>query len=189
MPDMILKARPALDGYSESFDGVELHEAVGLAIVSMALPLGNEDAAKKAIKAAYAADLPAVGKSVLSKDKMVRLAMLGQDQAFAIFKHDGPDARSLVAGKIRDAAYTTDQTDVWVGLVISGPRARAALERICPLDLDPGIFATNDVARTNMEHLGTLIVRVCEDTFLMMSASSSAGSFLHAVETSIRNVS
>ena len=40
-----------------------------------------------------------------------------------------------------------------------------------------------------MEHLGTIIIRTEQDTFLLLSASSSAGSFLHAVETSIRNVS
>ena len=44
-------------------------------------------------------------------------------------------------------------------------------------------------ARTSMEHLDTLIIRTAENSYHLMSASSSAGSFLHAVETSIKNVS
>ena len=39
-----------------------------------------------------------------------------------------------------------------------------------------------------MEHLGVLIMRTGEDRFLLLSASSSAGSFLHAVETAIKSV-
>ena len=104
-----------------------------------------------------------------------------------IFTHATPDAEPFVAKKIKGAAYTTDQTDVWTGLEIAGSRARTALERICPIDLHPDSFDVGDAARTTMEHLGTLIIRTDEDTFLLMSGSSSAKSFLHAVETSIQN--
>ncbi len=189
MPDMTLTAMPVLGGYKQSFDGIDLAEAIDLAIVSVALPLGGEDAVREAVKKAYGTKLPAVGQSVLSKDDKSRLVVLGQDLAFVIFNHGGPDARDIVAGKIKDTGYTTDQTDVWVGLEISGANARTALERICPIDLDPGVFAENQAARTTMEHLGTLIIRTGADAFLIMSASSSAGSFLHAVETSVKNVS
>ena len=43
-------------------------------------------------------------------------------------------------------------------------------------------------ARTVMEHLGVLILRTGEDDYLLLSASSSAKSFLHAVEVSLTNV-
>jgi methylglutamate dehydrogenase subunit D len=39
-----------------------------------------------------------------------------------------------------------------------------------------------------MEHLGTILLREADDRFLLMSASSSARSFLHGLETSLRNV-
>jgi sarcosine oxidase subunit gamma len=39
-----------------------------------------------------------------------------------------------------------------------------------------------------MEHLGVLILRSGDDEYLLLSASSSARSFLHAVETSLRNI-
>jgi sarcosine oxidase subunit gamma len=73
-------------------------------------------------------------------------------------------------------------------LRVSGPKSRIALERICPLDLHPSTFPQGRVARTLMEHLGVIILHEGPDTYLLLSARSSAGSFLHAVETSVRNV-
>ena len=43
-------------------------------------------------------------------------------------------------------------------------------------------------ARTVMEHMGAMIVHLSGDRFLLLSASSSAQSFLHAVELSYRYV-
>lgn len=187
MPEFTLTSAPPLAGYDQSFDGVKLGAPVDLAIVSIALPLGGEVAAEKAIKSAYGAALPAPGKSVLSKDGLARLVRLSSDAAFVIFTHATPDAEPHVAEKLKGAAYTTDQTDVWSALEISGAKARTALERICPIDLHPDAFTDGDAARTSMEHLGTLIIRTGGDAFLLLSASSSAKSFLHAVETSIHN--
>lgn len=187
MLDFKLVSAPPLAGYDQSFEGVTLRAPADLAIVSLALPLGGEAAAEKSVKTAYGAALPGIGKSALSKDGSARLVRLSPDAAFVVFTHATPDAEPHVAKKIKGAAYTTDQTDVWTGLEIAGPRARTALERICPIDLHPDSFAVGDAARTTMEHLGTLIIRTGEDTFLLMSGSSSAKSFLHAVETSIQN--
>ena len=114
---------------------------------------------------------------------------MGPDLAFVLFERATPDAEEAVAERLGDAAYLTDQTDTWCALEIEGPVCRTALERICPLDLHPRGFAVDDVARTVMEHLGVIIARTREHGFLLLSASSSAGSFLHAVETSARNVS
>lgn len=187
MADYTLTAAPALGGYEQDFDGVSLAEATGLAIVSIALPFGGEAKAEAALKTAFGTELPPVGKSALSKDGKTRLARLAPDQLFALFDHDTPDAEPQIATKLNGAAYTTDQTDVWVGLTVSGTAARRVLERICPLDLYPTTFAEGDVARTVMEHLGVVILRTGEDSFLLLSASSSAKSFLHAVEMSVSN--
>ena len=70
---------------------------------------------------------------------------------------------------------------------ISGKGVRRALERICSLNLGPTVFEIDAAARTSMEYLGTIIIRNDEDSFLLMSASSSANSFLNAVEKSIEN--
>lgn len=187
MSDFTLTSAPPLAGTDRSFDGVTLRAPADLAIVSIALPLGAEEAARKAVKTAFGAALPEPGKSAPAKDG-ARLLRLSPDQAFVLFTHPAPDAEPVIAARLKGAAYTTDQTDVWCALELSGPNARAALERICPIDLHPDAFAVDDLVRTVMEHLGTIILRTDADTFLLLSASSSARSFLHAVETSIGNV-
>ncbi|WP_135506680.1 sarcosine oxidase subunit gamma [Roseovarius aestuariivivens] len=187
MAEFTLTAAPPLAGHDETFGDTRLHAPQDFAIVSVALPLGGETAAKKAIKTAYGVELPAPGKSVVAKGKE-RILRLAPDLAFVFFTHAGADAETIVADKLKDKAYLTDQTDVWTALELSGPMARAALERICPLDLYTDAFALNDGARTVMEHLGTIILRTDDDTYLLLSASSSADSFLHAIETSIKNV-
>lgn len=189
MAEYSLISAPPLAGIDETIGGIRLRAPQDLAIVSVALPLGQEDAALKAIRTGYGVDLPAPGKSVLAQEDDATLLRLAPDQAFVLFHRAEPDAEAVVAARIGDVAYLTDQTDVWCGLEVSGERCRAALERICPIDLHPQAFSVNDAARTVMEHLGTIVMRTGQDTFLLLSASSSAGSFHHALVTSIRNVS
>ena len=71
------------------------------------------------------------------------------------------------------------------GLELAGPGAIAALERICPLDLHDSAFPVGAAGRTTMEHMSAVIIRTGPDTFLLLSASSSGMSFLHALETSL----
>ena len=187
MSEYRLETSALLGGYNREFDGVVLREFVDLAIVSLALPLGAEKQAAQRLEKAYGVPFPAVGKTAVTKDAKTRFLRLGQDQLFAIFTHPTADAQKTITSQLGHSFYTTDQTDVWVALELSGENAVRALERICPVDLHQTAFLNGDVARTSMEHLGTIIVRIETDRFLLLSASSSAGSFLHAVETSIIN--
>ncbi len=189
MSEYQLTAQPPLAGYERKFGDIALRASAELALVSIALPIGGEDAARTAIRAAYGCDLPEVGKACVTPKGPAQLARMGPDQALVLFEHTEPDAESRVAKALNGAAYTTDQTDVWVALEIEGPRARAALERICPVDLHDEAFAVMDVARTMMEHLGVIILRSDAEKWLLLSASSSAGSFRHALEVSAENVS
>ncbi|UXX82710.1 sarcosine oxidase subunit gamma [Roseovarius pelagicus] len=187
MADFTLTAAPPLAGYNRSFGATSLKAPENLAIVSIALPLGGEAEAEKAVKSAFGINLPDVDMSDVAKDKSSAVMRLGSDLAFVIFPCETPDAEPRIAKKLKGAAYTTDQTDVWCALEISGSGSRTALERICLLDLHPDAFKVNAIARTVMEHLGVIIARTGDDTYLLLSASSSAKSFLHAIETSIEN--
>lgn len=187
MSEYTLTARSPLDGYQESFDGVALEEVRGLAIVSIAVPQGGSDALAKALPDAYGAALPKAGETSRSNDGQIRFLGMASDQIFAIFDHGEPDAVAVISEKLADAAYYTLQSDNWVALRISGPKSRAALERICPIDLAPSAFPEGRVARTLMEHLGVIIWPDDADSFFLISASSSARSFLDAVIISIRN--
>ena len=188
MVEFTLVSAPPLAGYSETFGTVRLPAPKDMAIVNMAIPLRADAKALKAVKTGYGVDLPEPGMSVETKKGATRLVRLAPDQAFAIFTLPTPDAEEVVAKHVKKALYLTDQTDVWVGLEISGAGALAALERVCPIDLHPAAFVVGGAARTVMEHLGVLIIRTGDERYLLLSASSSATSFLHMMETSIKNV-
>jgi len=183
-----LEPKPFLGGYHQTFGQTSLSEVTGLAIVSIAIPRGGETELQAAFKSTFGTTIPKPGKYNSSEDGAHRFAGLQIDQIFALFETAEADPANTIAAKLAGTAYTTSQTDNWVALQISGPQAIAALERICPIDLHPTVFSENSVARTVMDHMGTIILRQGPDDFLLLSASSSARSFLHAVETSLRHV-
>lgn len=188
MPDYTLAARSALGGVSHVADGVALSEITDQALVSVSIPIGGEAALETAISDAYGCRLPPVGESAASRDGTVRFLGLQRDQVFVMFDHGGDRAVTMVEGALNGSAYFTDQSDSWVMLRIEGPKARAALERICPIDLHPDAFAEGAVTRTAMEHLGAIILRDGPESFVLMSPRSSAQSFFNAVRTSIENI-
>jgi len=98
-----------------------------------------------------------------------------------------PSPEAWVKRQVQDTAYVTDQSDSWLQLVIAGSGTQAALERICPLDIDSQAFQIGDVARTSMEHMSVVMVRLAETQWQLLSPRSTAGTFVHALELSIHN--
>ncbi len=188
MAEYQLNARPPLGVDPIVTEGVEASEVPHLSIVSIAAPLGGETRLGDAVTSVYGVDLPAIGQSVRSGKHDTLFLGLQPGQWFVVFECPEPQPLETVRARLAEAAYLTDQSDSWAIVKVSGPRSRETLNRICPVDLDPGAFATGAVARTLMEHLGVIIVREDQDTFMLMSARSSAHAFWHAVETSIRNI-
>jgi heterotetrameric sarcosine oxidase gamma subunit len=185
-----LTSEEFLDGYQAQFGPISLREISDICMVSMAVPLAEEQAVQKALKAAFGIDMPDIGQSQGAAALDSRVLRMGLDHMFVLFARAQNTERpeQQIKTLMKSAVYTTDQSHNWVGLEISGPGCRSALERICPIDLHPERFAVNAVARTQMEHLGTIILCVDQETYWLFSASSSAKSFLHALETSIHNV-
>ena len=71
---------------------------------------------------------------------------------------------------------------------VSGNRSRDVLERICPIDLSPEVFSVGSVSRTVMEHIGTIIFRDGDDSYVLLTMRSFGRSMLHAIEVSADNV-
>lgn len=186
MAEYQLIAEPPLAGTDITVGSVHLTASQDMSVVSIALPLGEEDAAQKALKSAFKVALPENGHSVVSADA-VRVVRTGPDQAFIVLPEYKQRPERFVSDKLKATVYTTDQSDVWTSLNLEGSGAQSVLERICPLDLDESAFPIDCAARTMMEHLGVLIIRTGASSFLLLSATSSAGSFLHMIETSMRH--
>ena len=190
MSNVTFVSQPILGGFKQASQGVSITEQTKLGIVSVACPNGGDAALAASVKKAFACSLPKVSGVELSESGNMRWLGLQPQQWFVLFEHSAEQGAPLATIKnpLGDTAYCTDQSDSWVSLEVSGPLATSALERICPVDLHPAVFPVGAVARTTMEHLGVIITRTDDEQFLMMSATSSANSFLHAITTSVKNI-
>ena len=182
-----LTAEPILANYSGAFDGVELYEITGRAMLSMAISKNGKDALEQQLKQSYGLVLPVVGQWLSCEPDNTQFLRLQGDLCFVLFDYSGDQALEKFAQSISDA-YLSDQSDSWVMLSLSGGKSREVLERICPIDLHPAAFPPGSVTRTMMEHIGAIVVCETEDRYTLMALRSYAGSFLHALEVSIRNV-
>jgi len=186
--EFTLTAASPLGGYTKDFGATRLSEVPGLAAVAAAIPQGGEAQAEEALRAAWLCRLPAAGRYTTSDDGATRILRTTPDQLLLLFRRAEPDALESVENDLGSALWLTDQSDAFCALDLSGPLARPALGRICPLDLDPAAFGTDHAARTMMEHMAVTILRIGEDTFRLLSTRSSARDFCHAVEVSLGNV-
>lgn len=179
MADLTLTPKLPLDGLDKTIGACRLREC-DLALYALAIPQGGDAACAKAVKKVLGLTLPDANICSVSGENWA--ARTGQDQVMLILQEP------LDAGKIaalQDAVYVTLQTDAWVACELSGSGALAALERLCPIDLDPSVFAVGAFARTVMEHMGVAVLRTGPESYLLLSASSSARSFAHALEQSM----
>ena len=181
-----LSATDSLGGYDKEIGTMRLREISNYSLISLAIPQDKETLFKKKIKDTFGLNIPSPIETISNKE--TRLLFTQPDQIFALTENS-IDPEKDMAEKFESSAYITDQTDAWVILEISGESSREALERICQVDLDKNVFQLDGMARTSMEHMSAIIIRKADDTFYLMSASSSAKSFLHAVELSAQHVS
>lgn len=182
MDEMTLTATPVLGGYRRRFAETWLSERDDLALISVACPLGEDAAFAAALKAGYGLRRPSPREAELSSE--VAALQLAPDQIMLVLPEGQVDLAVFDA-----VGYVTQQTDAWVILDLEGPLALPALERLCPLDLHRDAFGPGSYGRTMMEHMSAVIWQVKAGQYRLMSASSSARSFLHAVETSLDYVS
>ncbi len=193
-----LTAESPLSGFSHTYAHTQLSEISNLVMLSVAVPRGGLEALNTELSAHFELSFPATGHSVIndkspldSSLSSVTLLGLQMDQCLLIADQKTNDnaSHSLVA-KINSAlntvAYLSDQSDNYAVLDIQGPSMVMAMERICSLNLSE--LDTNTVSRTLVEHLQVIVQKQSHDQVRLFSPRSSANSFLHAVTTSLENV-
>lgn len=184
--DVTLAPRVRLGSADLEIGATRIRARDDLAFVSVAIPQSGENALSEALNSGWGLALPDPNMTSLAGD--IRAVRTAPDQMLLLLPNAEPDAERRVRGTLGGTGYTTDQTDAWIILELAGPDLGAALERLSPVDLSPMAFPVGAAARTVMEHMGVLVVRTSEDAVLLASAASSAESFLHAIEVSVRNV-
>lgn len=188
MPEFNLQATSPLNGYQHNFGTVVVEELPDLNSVVLAKPVGGEQPLAEVVQKKWGIALPEPNQSILSDDGRFRLLWMAPDQVLLMFTGPEMEPEAMIKENLDADIYVTDQTHNLVVLNLSGVDAVAALERICPLDLDHNVFKPGQIKRTVMEHLGVHILRNNLTSFTLISASSSAQSFLHAVVTSVQNI-
>ncbi|MEM8987082.1 MAG: sarcosine oxidase subunit gamma [Pseudomonadota bacterium] len=189
MSDYQLTARAPLGGLSIELGALSLTEIDAYALGSIAAPRGERTRLADRLGVALGLAMPAVGASSLSQDGSLRLLGLQQDQYFLMFKADPGAAISFLTEKVGDAGYVTDQSDSWAKLCLKGHLARQALSRLCMIDLHPKQFADGAVARTVMEHIGVILLKETDDSFVLFTPRSSVRSFVKVIEDGMRSCS
>ncbi|WP_416914181.1 sarcosine oxidase subunit gamma [Seohaeicola sp.] len=110
----------------------------------------------------------------------VTILSSAQDQWF--LEQEGEIADDMCAPLERalsGIASVTEQTGGWARFEINGPNPTKVLSRLCPLDATQ--MAADQVARTNIHHIGCLVWRVGSG-FAVMGPRSTAGSLWHALK-------
>lgn len=186
MSDCVLKAEAPLNEVL-SIGKLSLVPVNSMALYSLSYSLDDQNAVSQQLEKAFSLRLPAITASTQNNEGTVRCLGLQREQVLLLLHSDETSEQSI-RDSMNDQVYVTDQSDSWVILRVSGDDSREALARICPLDLHESVFTDGMVARTSMEHLSVIVIRDRAD-FLLLSPSSSAQSFLHAVEVSARHVS
>ena len=190
----MLTASSPLDGHCTIVDGASLSEVSGRSIVSVSPFTGNEKKFNISIEKLFNSAPPnAINSFELTGRNACILLPSSHSQWFLCFDGVVPDpvakARNLLGRAISNQVAMTDQSDAWVILALTGPLIYHTLERICPIDCSLPAMHIGATARTMIEHLGTIILRRPNDDngspcFWLMSARSSAASFLHAITAS-----
>ena len=203
-----LTAQSPLGGYEMITGGTRLIEVTGLSMVSVAPLAGSQTAFQKAMaklfKTGKTSETGKHGKTgkngspkpnatmALDRSGKPRCILMpsAQNQWFLCFDDNGTnpidEANALLGKSLSKQMAMTDQSDSWVILALSGLYSRQTLARICPIDCSASAMPIGTTARTSMEHLGAIITRRPDEgdhqpCFWLLSARSSAASFLHAI--------
>ena len=188
MSDYELVVESALDGSEHEFEGVTISEVIGKSLVMVALPRPKFKEIESSMTKSCGLSLPEMEQSTQSKDSSITLWRLQKNQVLAYFSYERNDAEANIANRLNAPAYYTDQSDTWAMIRVNGPRSRDVLERICPIDLSKNVFSVGNVSRTIMEHIGTIIYRDDDDSYVLLTMRSFGVSMLHAIEVSVKNV-
>jgi len=186
--DYILEKESALEGAEHEFNGVNVSEVTDKSLVMVAIPRGTLADVESAIKKSCGLSIPKMEQSTESSDSSITLWRLQNSQVLAYFSYEGDDSESHLKSKFNAPVYFTDQSDTWAMIRVNGPKSRDVLERICPINIDPEVFPVGSVSRTVMEHIGTIIFRDGDDSYVLLTMRSFGRSMLHAIEVSVKNV-
>jgi sarcosine oxidase subunit gamma len=176
MIDLIPK--PPLEGLDLTLAGVRLRACPMAPIFSIAPFRGARAAFDAALDQAYGLRFPDPCES--TGDARVRLIWTGRDQAFLCGAVPDPGLYPFAA--------ITDQSDGWAVLELAGPQSAAVLARLTPFDLRLRSFGAGRTARTALQHMICVLLRVEQDVFRIFVMRSMAKTAAHEIGEAMKSL-
>ena len=140
--------------------GVAMTERPYRAIVNLRLDPGNTEALA-AVEAAFGFALPIAANDTAGDADTIAL-WLGPDEWWLVEPGLEPEAGPKLAENLRAAltehvAAITEVGESRICIRVSGPRARALLQKGCPLDLHPSVFRAGACAQSILAKSGVTL--------------------------------
>ena len=174
-----LVANTPLDGVSPLTVGSVTQAEVELGTLTSVAPFAGQSAAvSKALQAAHGVSFPPANR--ISQSDNARVIWFGRETALLI--GPSPDA------SLQNISATTDQSDAWASVTLSGADTEAVLARLVPLDLRLAHFPEGQAARSLLGHMNAMLARTGAEEFLILVFRSMAGTLLHDLKTAMENV-
>ncbi len=162
MPDLI--AKPALGLAPVTHAGTTLAEAPLARITAIAPFAGHEHAVSTALHPlGLGFPAPNTAQTAVAGD----IIWTARAQAFLLGAAPPTDLPAAV----------TDQSDAWVTLTLTGPQARATLNRLVPLDLRAA--QQGQAFRSALNHMPLILIVDGPDAFRLMTFRSMARTAWH----------
>lgn len=151
----------------------EITDVAGLAIVARK---GRTADVAAVLSRHVGSDVPDAAKRIAGNG--LAISGMGPGQWFAIAPRPGNGTPlDTLRADLDGLAAVTDQGDGRVILEVSGARARDALAKGIPVDLDASVFQVGDLAQTSASHIGLQIALIDEaPMFEIVSPRSTAAS-------------
>ena len=170
-------AIPGRHGRADGAAGVIIAERANVALATIIARRGRVADVLAALARAH--DINAIDGQQRVAAAKIAMAGIGPGQWNAIGQPTTSGAFATALRQTLDGlASVTDQSDSRVVLEISGLRAREALAKGVPIDLDAVAFPVGSVAQTSAGHIGLQIACIdAAPVFEIQVAQSFAGSF------------
>jgi methylglutamate dehydrogenase subunit D len=140
--------------------GVHLRPRAAIEVVSLAARRGQAGSLAARIRETLGVELPFGPR----RTDVNLVSALGVGPERWLLVHDGADGEfaNRLARDVAGLAAVCVQSDAYVVVRVSGPRARDALAKGVSVDLHPRVFGNADVAVTQAAHVGLVLWQIDE---------------------------
>ena len=146
-------AIPGRFGVANGEPGVLLSERADLALAAVMMRRGAGEALTRRVRAGFGLDLPTTSRRAAHGS--LAFVWAGPGHWLAVTEGgDGSSFEKLLRHDLSNLASISDQSDAWAVVRIAGVRARDALAKGVPVDLNPRVFTAGDAAVTTVGHIG-----------------------------------